>query len=36
MAKEIALVFIGLEAGWVEELDWMFWRKDSSIAPSKI
>ena len=33
-ATEKALVFIELEAGWV--LAWMFWRKDSSLAPSKI
>ena len=25
-----------LEAGWVLELVWMFWRIDSSIAPAKI
>jgi len=25
-----------LEAGWVLELVWIFWRRDSSIAPAKI
>jgi hypothetical protein len=35
-AREEALVFIGLEAGWVLELVWMFHRRDSSLAPSKI
>jgi hypothetical protein len=30
------VVVIELEAGWVLELAWMFWRKDSYLAPSKI
>jgi hypothetical protein len=36
MATEKALVFIELETGWTLELAWIFWRKDSSLAPSKI
>jgi len=36
MATEKALNFNELEAGWVLELAWMFWRKDSSLALSKI
>jgi hypothetical protein len=36
MATEKAVFFIELEAGWALELAWMFWRKDSSLAPSKI
>jgi hypothetical protein len=35
-AKEKALVFIDLEAAWVLELVWMFWRRDISLAPVKI
>jgi len=35
-ATEIAVVFIEFEAGWALELAWMFWRRDSSLAPSKI
>jgi len=35
-AKEKAQVFIELEAGWVLELVWMFWRRDSSLVPAKI
>jgi hypothetical protein len=35
-AREKALVFFELEAGWALELAWMFWRKDSSLASSKI
>ena len=35
-AREKALFFIELEAGWALELAWMFWRKDSSHALSKI
>jgi hypothetical protein len=31
-----ALVFMELEAGWMPELVWMFWRKDGSFAPAKI
>jgi hypothetical protein len=27
MAREKALVFFELEAGWALELAWMFWRK---------
>jgi hypothetical protein len=36
MATEKAVFFIQLEAGWELELGWMFWRKDSSLAVSKI
>jgi len=36
MAIGKTLVFIEVEAGWALELAWMFWRKDSSFAPSKI
>jgi len=35
-ATEKALVFIELDVRWLLELAWMFWRKDSSLAPSKI
>jgi hypothetical protein len=35
IASEKALVFIELEAGWVLELVWIFWRRDSSLAPPK-
>jgi hypothetical protein len=35
-AREMALVLVELEAGCALELAWMFWRKDSSLAPSKI
>ena len=35
-AREKALVFIEVEDGWVLELVWMFWRRDSSPAPAKI
>ena len=35
-ARDKALVFIKLEAGWALELVWMFWRRDSSVAPAKI
>jgi hypothetical protein len=28
--------FIELEAGWVLELVWMFWRKDGYVAAAKI
>jgi len=35
-AREEAVVFIELEAGWPLELDWMFWRRGSSLAPAKI
>jgi len=30
------VVFIELDAGWVLELVWMFWRRDSSVVPAKI
>jgi len=30
------LVFIELEAGWLLELVWMFWRMDSSFVSLKI
>jgi hypothetical protein len=33
-AREEAVFFIELEAGWI--LDWMFWRRVSSLAPTKI
>ena len=36
MATGKALVFIELEAEWALELAWIFWRKDSSLAASKI
>jgi hypothetical protein len=35
-ATEKAVFFIELAAGWELEQGWMFWRKDSSLAPSKI
>ena len=35
-AREKAVVLIELEAGWVLQLVWMFWRRDSSLALSKI
>ncbi len=35
-AREKGLVFIELEAGWVLEQVWMFWRRDSSVASAKI
>jgi hypothetical protein len=35
-AREKALFFIELEAGWALELAWMFLRKNCSHAPSKI
>jgi hypothetical protein len=35
-AREKALVFIELEAGWALEMARMFWRKDSSLSLSKI
>jgi len=35
-ARDKALVFIKLEAGWALELVWMFWRRDSSLVPAKI
>jgi hypothetical protein len=31
-ARKKALVFIELEAGWMLELVWMFWRRESSVA----
>ena len=34
-ARDMALVFIELDAGWVLELVWMFWRRDSSVVPAK-
>ena len=36
MATGKALVFIELEAEWALELAWIFWRKGSSLAASKI
>jgi len=35
-AKENAVVFIELDAGWALELAWIFWRRDSSLASAKI
>jgi len=35
-AREKAVVSIELEAGWVLELVWMFWRRDSSLASAKV
>jgi hypothetical protein len=35
-AREGAVIFIELEAGWALELDWMFWRRVSCLAPAKI
>jgi hypothetical protein len=35
-AQEKSLIFIELETGWVLKQVWMFWRKDSSVASSKI
>jgi len=35
-ARNKALVFIELEAGWVLELVCIYWRGDSSLAPTKI
>jgi hypothetical protein len=35
-ARENAVVFIELDAGWVLELLWMFWRRDSSLTSAKI
>jgi hypothetical protein len=35
-AREKAVIFLKLEAGWVLELVWMFCRRDSSIVPVKI
>jgi len=35
-ARDKALVVIELEAGWVLELVWMFWKKDRSFAAAKI
>jgi hypothetical protein len=35
-ATEKALIFIELEDGWVVEEAWMFWRKDCSLALSKM
>jgi hypothetical protein len=34
--REKALVFIELEAGCALEMVWIFWRKDSSLAPCKV
>jgi len=34
-AGQKALVFIELEAGWVLELVWMFWRRDSVLLLSR-
>ena len=36
IAREKALVFTELGVGWVLDLVWMFWRRDSSVAPAKI
>jgi hypothetical protein len=36
MATGKALVFIELDARWLLEMAWMFWRKDRSLVPSKI
>jgi len=33
-AREEAVVFIELEAGW--ELEWMCWRRVNSLVPTKI
>jgi len=33
-AREEAMAFIELEAGWA--LDWIFWRRVSSLVPTKI
>jgi len=35
-AREEAMAFIELEAGWALELDWIFWRRVSSLVPTKI
>ena len=35
-AREKAVVFFGLEAGWALELVWMFCGRDCSIASAKI
>ena len=35
-AREIALVFIELDAGWALELVWMFWRGHRSLAAARI
>jgi len=35
-AREKVVVFIELEAVWVLQLVWIFWRRDSYHAPSKI
>jgi hypothetical protein len=35
-AREKALDFMELEGGWALEAVWMFWRRDSSIAPAEI
>jgi hypothetical protein len=35
-AREKALVFIELGAGWVLELVWMFWRSSSFVSFAKI
>jgi hypothetical protein len=35
-ARQKAVIFIEVEAGWVLELDWIFWRRDTSVAAAKI
>jgi hypothetical protein len=35
-AREKALVFIELEAGWALELVWMLCRRDSSLVPAEV
>jgi len=36
ITRDKALVLIELEAEWVLELVWMFWRRDSSLVTAKI
>jgi hypothetical protein len=35
-AREKAVFFIGVKAGWALELVWMFWRRDNSLVHTKI
>jgi len=36
LATLLPEIKLDLEAGWVLELVWMFWKKDRSFTPAKI